>query len=137
MVRSVWSKSRFTNRSIFCLICLLKIRHFFKNRSISYRKQGLKLIVNRLRKHGLRSVRQQHYGLKYLKDPAAANYKERFSIQLLAHEGMHVRGERNEQHAECQAIQRSYRTALMMGVPEKYAVQHSINYFLNEYPRHP
>ena len=73
----------------------------------------------------------------YLKDPAAANSKERYSIQLLVHEAMHVRGERNEQLTECQAIQRNYRTARMMGVPEKYAIQHSVNYFLNEYPRHP
>ncbi|MFT5895389.1 MAG: hypothetical protein ACI8VW_002263 [bacterium] len=73
----------------------------------------------------------------YLKDPAAADYKERYSIQLLAHEAMHVRGERNEQHTECQAIQRNYRTARMMGVPEKHAVQHSVNYYLYEYPKHP
>lgn len=73
----------------------------------------------------------------YLKAPAEADYSERYSIQLLAHEAMHVRGETNELYTECQAIQRNYRTARMMGVPEEYAVLHSVNYYLNEYPKHP
>lgn len=74
---------------------------------------------------------------KYLRDPSAADGKERYSIQLLVHEAMHVRGETNEQHAECQALQRNYRTARLMGVPDQYAILHSVNYYLNEYPVHP
>lgn len=74
---------------------------------------------------------------RYLADPAGANREERFGLMLLVHEAMHVRGERNEQQTECQAIQRLYRTGLMMEVPEPLLREHALAYYLEEYPRHP
>ena len=73
----------------------------------------------------------------YLRDPASADYRERYSLMLLVHEAMHVRGERNEQKTECQAIQRHYRTALLLGIPEQFAREHSLKYFTEEFPKHP
>lgn len=73
----------------------------------------------------------------YLSDPAGATDRERYSLLLLAHEAMHVRGEHNEQKTECQAIQRHYRTGLLMGLPEKIAREDSVRNFRERYPRHP
>ncbi len=73
----------------------------------------------------------------YLSDPADANSRERYSLMLLVHEAMHVRGERNERKTECQAIQRYYRTALLLGIPEPLAREHGLKYFIEEFPKHP
>ncbi|MGB0867726.1 MAG: hypothetical protein ACPGSC_14535, partial [Granulosicoccaceae bacterium] len=69
----------------------------------------------------------------YLANPAKADQRERYSLMLLVHEAMHVRGERNEQKTECEAIQRHYRTALLLGVPEPQAREHSLQYYQQEY----
>ncbi len=73
----------------------------------------------------------------YLKDPENANQRERYSIMLLVHEAMHIRGELNESKTECQAIQRHVRAAKMLGVPHEIAVKHAKLYFLEEFRRHP
>lgn len=73
----------------------------------------------------------------HLADPAGAAERERYSLMLLVHEAMHVRGERNEQKTECQAIQRHYRAALLLGVPEELARQHSVMNYQRQFPRHP
>lgn len=73
----------------------------------------------------------------YLKDPEGASDRERYSLMLLVHEAMHVRGEHNEQKAECQAIQRHYRTALLMGLPEKFAREDSVRNYTERYAKHP
>jgi len=77
------------------------------------------------------------YLKNYLADPEGAADRERYSLMLLVHEAMHVRGERNEQKTECQAIQRHYRTALLLGVPERLARLHSVKNYREQYPRHP
>lgn len=73
----------------------------------------------------------------YLSNPAAATQRERYSLTLLVHEAMHVRGEKNEKATECQAIQRHYRAALLLGIPEHIARDHGIRYFTKGFPRHP
>jgi len=73
----------------------------------------------------------------YLKDPENADQRERYSVMLLAHEAMHIRGEYNEQKTECQAIQRHVRVAKKLGVPHEIAVKHAKAYYFEEYLRHP
>lgn len=74
---------------------------------------------------------------KYLRNPAEADARVRYSVMLLVHEAMHVRGERNEQRTECQAIQRYYRAARMLGVPSETAKEHGTLYFTSYFPKHP
>lgn len=73
----------------------------------------------------------------YLKNPEKADQQERYSVMLLVHEAMHIRGELDEQKTECQAIQRHVRTALMLGVPRDIAIKHARSYYKQEYSRHP
>lgn len=73
----------------------------------------------------------------YLKNPEAADRRERYSVMLLAHEAMHIRGELNEQKTECQAIQRHIRVAKKLGIPHDLAVKHAKSYYNEEYPDHP
>ncbi len=74
---------------------------------------------------------------RYLKNPDKADQRVRYSVMLLVHEAMHVRGERDEQLTECQAIQRYYRTARMLGVPEDTAKKHGLLYYTTYFPQHP
>jgi len=73
----------------------------------------------------------------YLKNPETADRRERYSVMLLAHEAMHIRGEYNEQKTECQAIQRHIRIAKKLGIPHDLAVEHAKTYYHDEYPNHP
>ena len=73
----------------------------------------------------------------YLKNPDTADQQERYSIMLLVHEAMHIRGELNESKTECQAIQRHVRAAKMLGVSHEVAVKHSKAYFHEEFRNHP
>ncbi len=63
--------------------------------------------------------------------------EERFSMHVFTHEVMHIRGEYNEQKTDCQAIQRDYQAALLLGVPEYVARENALDYYQTEYPRHP
>lgn len=61
--------------------------------------------------------------------------KEFFSLHVFTHEAMHVRGEFNEQKAECQAVQRNYRAGKIHGLSDEQAKKFAIRFYLEAYPR--
>lgn len=65
----------------------------------------------------------------YLRHPERANRQELQSLDMITHESMHVRGELNEARTECQAVQRNYRAAKLLGVPDAVAKQNAEDYF--------
>ncbi len=67
--------------------------------------------------------------MSYLRHPARASHDELFALDMFTHESMHVRGERNEAVTECQAIQRNYRAAKLLGVPDRIAKQNALDYY--------
>jgi hypothetical protein len=69
----------------------------------------------------------------YLRHPARANRRELESLDLLTHESMHIRGEMNEARTECQAIQRNYRSAKLLGVPDGIAKQNARDIYDTNY----
>lgn len=71
--------------------------------------------------------------MKHLKHPEKMDMKGIFSVQMFAHEAMHVRGERNEAVTECQAIQRHYRAALLLGIEPEVARESGLLYFETKY----
>lgn len=71
--------------------------------------------------------------MDYLSDPAHANRKEIASLDMLTHESMHVRGESDEAKTECQAVQRNYRAARLMGVPDRIARKNALDYYQGSY----
>ena len=75
--------------------------------------------------------------IKYLENPKNASKEGITSLSLFTHESMHVRGERNEQKTECQAIQRNYKAAKLLGVPDHIARSNAIAYYEKIYPEHP
>ncbi|MFT6044570.1 MAG: hypothetical protein ACI9WC_000267 [Arenicella sp.] len=75
--------------------------------------------------------------VKYLDDPKNASEDEVFSMQVFAHEVMHIRGERNERKTDCQAIQRNHHIGEMLGVDPFVARKNALRYYNNLYPRHP
>ena len=72
----------------------------------------------------------------YLDSPETANTREIYSLNVFTHEAMHIRGERNEQKTECQAIQRYVQAARMLGVRAHIAEQNAQDYYRVSYPRH-
>ena len=52
---------------------------------------------------------------------------------MFTHESMHVRGERNEARTECEAVQRNYRAAKLLGVPDATAKRNALDYYNNLY----
>lgn len=70
----------------------------------------------------------------YLRHPGRASEEELTSLGILTHESMHVRGERNEARTECEAVQRNYRTARLLGVPDDIARKNALDYY-NMYKR--
>lgn len=75
--------------------------------------------------------------MSYLDAPEQVDERERYSLVLLTHEIMHVRGERNEQLTECQAIQFNPELGRRLGLSEALVTEHTREYFLNEYKHHP
>jgi hypothetical protein len=73
--------------------------------------------------------------MSYLAHPARANDMEVQSLNIFTHESMHVRGEMNEALTECEAVQRNYRAAKMLGVPDGIAKQNAMDYYNNAYKR--
>lgn len=71
--------------------------------------------------------------MDYLKHPATANQEELISLNILTHESMHARGEHNEARTECQAVQRNYRTAKLLGVADSIAKQNALDYYTAYY----
>jgi hypothetical protein len=71
--------------------------------------------------------------MSYLSHPGRATQREIESLNMLTHESMHVRGELNEARTECQAVQRNYRAAKLLGVPDRIAKQNALEYFNTTY----
>ena len=42
---------------------------------------------------------------------------------------MHIRGELNETKTECEAVQRNYRAAKLLGVPDDIAKRNALDYY--------
>ncbi|HEY3809088.1 MAG TPA: hypothetical protein VGL50_04040 [Steroidobacteraceae bacterium] len=71
--------------------------------------------------------------MAYIRHPQRADREELESLGLLTHESMHVRGEHNEARTECQAVQRNYRTAKMLGIPDRIAKRNALDYYHSIY----
>lgn len=67
--------------------------------------------------------------MSYLWHPSRASREELWSLDIFTHESMHVRGELNEARTECQAVQRNYRAAMMLGVPEEVAKRNALDFY--------
>jgi hypothetical protein len=59
------------------------------------------------------------------------------AVHVLTHEAMHMRGERSEAVAECQAVQRDRLTARALGATEAEAAALATLYWRTVYPRMP
>ena len=46
---------------------------------------------------------------------------------------MHIRGEMNEALTECEAVQRNYRAAKLLGVPDAIAKKNALDYYNTSY----
>jgi hypothetical protein len=71
--------------------------------------------------------------MDYLDHPERANRQELHSLNMLTHESMHARGELNEARTECQAVQRNYRTAKLLEVPEPVATKNALDIYRTNY----
>jgi len=67
--------------------------------------------------------------MSYLAHPDRATDLEVESLDIFTHESMHVRGEMNEALTECQAVQRNYRAAKLLGVPDATAKRNALDYY--------
>lgn len=65
----------------------------------------------------------------YLRHPGRASEQELWSLGLFTHESMHIRGELNEPRTECEAVQRNYRAARLLGVPDEVARANALDYY--------
>jgi hypothetical protein len=65
----------------------------------------------------------------YLSHPQRATPEELWSLGMFTHESMHVRGELNEARTECEAVQRNYRAAKLLGVPDEIAKANALDYY--------
>jgi hypothetical protein len=65
----------------------------------------------------------------YLAHPSRATDDELWSLNLFTHESMHIRGELNEARTECEAVQRDYRAAKLLGVPDTTAKRNALDYY--------
>ena len=74
--------------------------------------------------------------MDYLSHPKRASDKELWSLNMFTHESMHVRGEMDEARTECQAVQRNYRAAKLLGVPDETARRNALDYYHNGYQNH-
>ena len=67
--------------------------------------------------------------MSYLAHPDRATNLEVESLDIFTHESMHVRGEMNEALTECEAVQRNYRAAKLLGVPAATAKRNALDYY--------
>ena len=65
----------------------------------------------------------------YLRHPERADRRELDSLDIFTHESMHIRGELNEVKTECQAVQRNYRAAKLLGVPDAIAKRNALEIY--------
>jgi hypothetical protein len=73
--------------------------------------------------------------MAYLRHPDRASEEELWSLGMFTHESMHVRGELNEAITECEAVQRNYRAAKLLGVPDEIARRNALDYYNVLYQR--
>jgi hypothetical protein len=71
----------------------------------------------------------------YLRHPDRATEQELWSLGLFTHESMHVRGQLDEALTECEAVQRNYRSARLLGVPDRTARENALDYYKIIYKR--
>jgi hypothetical protein len=71
--------------------------------------------------------------MAYLRHPGHASHQELESLDMFTHESMHIRGELNEARTECQAVQRNFRSAKLLGVSEATAKQNALDIFNIDY----
>lgn len=71
----------------------------------------------------------------YLNHPRRASENELWSLDLFTHESMHIRGEMNEAVTECEAVQRNYRAARLLGVPDSIAKRNALDFYNILYQR--
>ncbi len=71
--------------------------------------------------------------MSYLAHPERASEREIVSLAIFTHESMHVRGELNEALTECEAVQRNYRAARILGVPDAIARRDALAYYDSTY----
>jgi hypothetical protein len=57
------------------------------------------------------------------------------AVHILTHESMHMRGEKDEAVAECEAVQRDARTASLLGASPTQAQELARRYWVVVYPR--
>jgi len=74
---------------------------------------------------------------KYDKNPSNPSWDEAVAVHVLTHESMHMRGERAEAIAECQAVQRDALTAEGLGATPEQAKALAVEYWTQVYPRMP
>jgi hypothetical protein len=70
----------------------------------------------------------------YLKDPSKPTLAEVVAVHVLTHESMHLRGEEVEAVAECEAVQRDYTTATLLGATPDEADALARRYWTEAYP---
>ncbi len=75
--------------------------------------------------------------MAYLDNPRDPDYEILFAMHVFTHEVMHIRGERNEQKTDCQAIQRNHLVGDLLGIDREVSMKNAKNYYSNFYPRHP
>jgi hypothetical protein len=73
----------------------------------------------------------------YDKNPADPSLDEIVAVHVLTHESMHMRGERMEDVAECEAVQRDALTAQGLGATPEQARALARRYWVQVYPRMP
>jgi hypothetical protein len=73
----------------------------------------------------------------YLKHRADPSWDEMVAVHVLTHEAMHMRGERSEAVAECEAVQRDAVTAARLGASPAQAHALAVRYWQQVYPRMP
>jgi hypothetical protein len=71
----------------------------------------------------------------YMGHPGRATEEELSSLDMFTHESMHVRGQLNEAMTECEAVQRNYRAARLLGVPDDIARKNALDYYNILYKR--
>ncbi|MEO7062648.1 MAG: hypothetical protein ABI082_02590 [Dokdonella sp.] len=69
----------------------------------------------------------------HLRHPERMDMRGIFSVQMFAHEVMHVRGELNEAITECEALQRHYRAARLLGIPDDIARKGGTLFYETQY----
>jgi hypothetical protein len=67
--------------------------------------------------------------MDYIKHPERADDEALYALNIITHESMHVRGEYDEAKTECEAVQRNYRAALLLGIPAYIAKKNALDYY--------